>query len=876
MNKSAASAKQYYSDPYLHEGKSLDDYYSEKENIAGMWGGKGIEKLGLSGDIKKEDFSALCDNINPLTGEQLTARQNDGRRVGYDFTFDAGKSISLAYAFGTDEQKHEIMSAFRDSVKETMSELEKSMQARVRVAGQDYNRDTSNIIYGEFVHFTTRPVDGIPDPQLHAHCFTFNATYDNEEDKWKAGNFGEIKENAPYYEAMFHSTLADRLQVLGYEIQRNKNGFELKGIDRETIDKFSKRTKQIKDFAEKEGVTNANRKAAIGSITRESKRADLNPENIWNNWENRLTDEEKEKLKNLQGKLIELKDNKQIAIDAVQYSLDHHLYRKSVSDEKEILTTAIKTAIGEASYKEVRQALYANTNIIWVGKELTTKQALDEENNLIKTAQEFRGKFQPINKDHQFKNEKLTDEQKRAVFEALSTKDGITVIGGKAGTGKTTLMKEVQAGIQESGKEIFAFAPTNEASKGVQRSEGFYNAQTVASLLDSKALQEKVKNGIIWIDEAGMLSNVDMNGIMSIAKKQNAKIILTGDTKQHTSVQRGDALRILQSYAGYSPVMITKIQRQTRKEYKKAAEAISKGDMDKGLNILNDMGALHEIDNHQERFEAVATDYVKSKNALVVAPSHKEGNEITSEIRKLLKLKDEREHLTYQPVNYTNAEKSKIENYNHGQYIIFHMGKNPGSVHEIDKTDGNTIYFKSGETTTLDKARNFNVFEGRKKSVGIGEKIRLNGKAKSIEGVHLFNGSTFQVKEYDHEGRMVLDNGATLPKGFGRFTYGYVSTSVSSQGKTVDKVIIAQSQMSGLAATGKQGYVSMTRGRKEIAWYTDDKQDLLQAVSRTGDRKSAMELVHKVTEIKRRKQAKDRKMQNEIKKPKDKEPQIKR
>ncbi|RZJ98878.1 MAG: conjugative relaxase, partial [Flavobacterium sp.] len=255
VNKSASAAKKYYSEMYYSEGRDILSYYEEKEQAIGTWHGQAAEQLGLSGGINKDDFGLLCDNINPLNNKQLTERNNLERRVGYDFTFNASKSVSLAYTFATNEEKKQILGAFQQSVKEAMQEVENGIQSRVRKAGQNQNRDTSNIIYGEFVHFTGRPIDGVPDPHLHAHCFVFNATYDKTEETWKAAQFGQVKKDAPYYEAVFHSSLADKLSNIGYDIERTKNGFEIKGIDRNTIDKFSRRTEEIEHVAKENNIT---------------------------------------------------------------------------------------------------------------------------------------------------------------------------------------------------------------------------------------------------------------------------------------------------------------------------------------------------------------------------------------------------------------------------------------------------------------------------------------------------------------------------------------------------------------------------------------------------------------------------------------------
>jgi len=48
------------------------------------------------------------------------------------------------------------------------------------------------MVWAEFVHRTTRPVDGVPDPQLHCHAVTFNATFDPVEVRWKAAQFGDL------------------------------------------------------------------------------------------------------------------------------------------------------------------------------------------------------------------------------------------------------------------------------------------------------------------------------------------------------------------------------------------------------------------------------------------------------------------------------------------------------------------------------------------------------------------------------------------------------------------------------------------------------------------------------------------------------------
>jgi conjugative relaxase-like TrwC/TraI family protein len=164
-----------------------------------------------------------------------------------------------------------IVKAFRDSIDDTMSEMEEDMQARVRKGGVEQDRTTGNLTWAEFVHLTSRPVDGMPCPQLHSHVFAFNATYDAIESRWKAGQFGKIKGDAYYWQAVQQARFANRLQELGYSVRKTKDAFEISGIPDSTLKKFSLRTSQIDRVAEKLGITDPKVKAKLAATTREAK-----------------------------------------------------------------------------------------------------------------------------------------------------------------------------------------------------------------------------------------------------------------------------------------------------------------------------------------------------------------------------------------------------------------------------------------------------------------------------------------------------------------------------------------------------------------------------------------------------------------------------
>ena len=238
---------------YFTEEAQLD-YYSEGQQIIGNWGGKGAVRLGLEGKLKNDDFVALCKNINPATGEHLTPRTRVERTCAYDITFDCPKSGSVVFAWTGDRRMEE---AFYQAVRETLTtEIEKEMRTRVRMNGQpDGDRITGEMVWAEFPHFTARPVDGVPDPHMHVHVVVPNVTFDPVEQRFKTGQFRELKRRMPSYEAAFHKRLSNNLQTLGYRVRLAGKAFEIEGVPDSVNKTFSRRTKVIKKEEQDRGIT---------------------------------------------------------------------------------------------------------------------------------------------------------------------------------------------------------------------------------------------------------------------------------------------------------------------------------------------------------------------------------------------------------------------------------------------------------------------------------------------------------------------------------------------------------------------------------------------------------------------------------------------
>jgi len=326
-------------------------------------------------------------------------------------------------------------------------------------------------------------------------------------------------------------------------------------------------------------------------------------------------------------------------------------------------------------------------------------------------------------------------------------------------------------------------------------------------------------------------------------ERVNARVILSGDRRQHGSVDRGAALRLLEEQAGLVPAELRDIQRQ-KGDYKQAVQALSEGRAESGFRQLDKLGWVREVPD-ADRYKALAEDYVSTvaagKTALVVSPTHLEGDSITAEIRAQLKGRGwlragERQFTVLESTNLTEAERADAVNYAPGDVLVYHQ--NAKGI-----TKGQRVIV--GDTRLpLGDAGKFQAYHPSVLPIAPGDIVRITRNGTAAHGEHrLNNGARYTVKGFDTEGDIVLTNGWTVSKGFGHLAHGYVVTSHASQGKTVDRVFIGQSAESFPASSREQFYVSVSRARERATVYTDDKETLLDAVSRSDDRLTATEFL---------------------------------
>lgn len=364
---------------------------------------------------------------------------------------------------------------------------------------------------------------------------------------------------------------------------------------------------------------------------------------------------------------------------------------------------------------------------------------------------------------------------------------------------------------------------------------------------------------MLLVDEAGLLSNEQMRQIFDLSSQLHARVWLVGDPDQHHAVQRGDALHMLMKRGGLDLANLSSVRRQ-KGLYREGVESLADGDVAGALERFDEMGAIHEISD-EDRHKALADRYVQGvqqwKSMLVVSPTHTEIRQVTQAVRQKLqaqgRLPRERNIQVLRRSDLTQAERESLVSYHEGQVLQFVKsapGIQAGTRMEVVEVLPSGIVAREEEShreCLLEVGRvadRFHVYEREELAVGIGERLRITQNGKT-NGHRVCNGNLYTVTGFDSRGGIKLEGGMTLDKDWRHLTHGYAVSSHTSQGKSVDEVLLAMGDESLIASNLEQFYVSVSRGRQGLHIYTHDREALLEVVQISGRRMTALEMLER-------------------------------
>ena len=882
---SAGWLQSYYQEDFTAKEQN---YWSQREVLAGEWQGRLAIQLGLPSTVAAEDFAKLSQGQHPKTGEQLvhlhpSCKYQDakgrtvktiGHRAGRDMTFSAPKSVSLTALVGGDDR---VRQAHRASVSAALEQLETYTQARM--GGYLPPETTGKFIVARFEHDAARPVNGYAAPHLHTHAVVFNLT-GRENGEARPIQDRSLWVSLQFATAVYRSELTYRLKDLGYEIRAGKSGApEIKGYTQEYLDASSPRSRQIREYLERTGRNGGMANFIAARQTRNRKEirspgemmaahhklaADFGHQADAVVRAARDRQQHRERLTNTVDRVRE----------SITFSRDKNFERHDVVDERALLRDGLLYGMGDFTLAQVRADLNARIaagEFLTIerahipGRQFTTAKIVAAQHEIIRRIWDGRNHVQPLLPRPQAiefsdQHQHLNRIQRSVVEDVLSTPDRIQGIQGFAGSSRTASLSLIRSVAETHGYQVEGFAPASRAAR--ELGEAGVEVGTLEGFLARSTTPiSPMQKHFYFVDQSSLASTNQMRDFLFRIAPQD-RVLLIGNPGQLQGVREAQGFEQLQE-AGMRTAKLDGIVRQKDPALKSAVELLARGQVSAALDALQKEGHVREIRDTEGRIRAIARSYSDSpERTLIVSPDNPARRALNAAVRQELKANgtlapaDHSFRVLVQRQDMTGAERSSARHYQINDVVRYTWGcKNTGieaGSHGIvvaisQNANRLSIENASGELVTYNPRRlsGVSVYREVQREFSIGDRIQFTAPDKELP---VTNRDLAVIEAIAPDGRISarLDNHHRIEFNaaeYRHFDHGYAVTSDSVQRLTAERVLVdANTGIYANLFNSRFGYISISGASHQVTIFTDNMTRLNPQLSRDVSKSSALEI----------------------------------
>ncbi|MDG1437107.1 MAG: AAA family ATPase [Rickettsiaceae bacterium] len=382
----------------------------------------------------------------------------------------------------------------------------------------------------------------------------------------------------------------------------------------------------------------------------------------------------------------------------------------------------------------------------------------------------------------------LTTEQSAALSYLLLGESGLKIMRGRAGTGKSHVLGRIAKIANTAGINVVGLGPTHKARAELAK-VGYEQNYTVKGMLFQlyNGQTTITKGSLIVVDEAAMISNADYLELVRVAANKGWTVILSGDEKQITSVQRGG---MFEEFATkYGSTTVFNIQRQQNAWGRDVAVAFSKGNAAKGVSILQENNRIVSNKDRDESMRRLLSDWSNDKrligDKLIIAVKNEDVDALNRGAREYLKLSGDLrgKEIAVNGKNYMKGDR----------ILITKSDKDLGLVNG----DFAKVLHASKERFVI-------IVES---AVGLKGADKVDQKNNAINSI----ADSTAIDKANDNSKVIEFN----PAKYSGFTLGYAVTIFKTQGASIKNVFVFHNGFAGI----RNIYVALSRNIEDVRLY---------------------------------------------------------